>query len=397
MGSRKDCCGARRGTSFEAKSWLSLDVCGCIGVTLSFSVHFFAFGTILCHLIADSLVATAIFLLLYMPAFLLALASLFMAWTTDPGCVPMGARPLVTVKRASSTTLDGGSNSSRGGSTARKRALRRCPKCNDNFKPGRAHHDSVTGRCVVKFDHFCPWVGNAVGAMNHKFFVLFVGYTMTSCLISICLMILRTIRCGLPSPLLFNGVNGESPAECKGWNETYAGIALLVVSVVFFLFTSCMLFEQIDAIKTNTSKIARMKMSVGHAGTELRRVTEEFNEMFGGDSNEVALHWFLPTRVEFPDGMKKVVLGYDWDETFDAVPYQEPGDIESGSISNSNDTMSRRIEMTSVPSSAASSSNVSSTIASSSDRPKLVKRNSRDLSRDYDKDDPLRPSGGTLT
>lgn len=210
-------------------------------------------------------------------------------------------------------------------------------------------------------------------------------------------MILRTIRCGLPSPLLFNGVNGESPAECKGWNETYAGIALLVVSVVFFLFTSCMLFEQIDAIKTNTSKIARMKMSVGHAGTELRRVTEEFNEMFGGDSNEVALHWFLPTRVEFPDGMKKVVLGYDWDETFDAVPYQEPGDIESGSISNSNDTMSRRIEMTSVPSSAASSSNVSSTIASSSDRPKLVKRNSRDLSRDYDKDDPLRPSGGTLT
>jgi hypothetical protein len=80
MGSRKDCCGARRGTSFEAKSWLSLDVCGCIGVTLSFSVHFFAFGTILCHLIADSLVATAIFLLLYMPAFLLALASLFMAW-----------------------------------------------------------------------------------------------------------------------------------------------------------------------------------------------------------------------------------------------------------------------------------------------------------------------------
>ena len=35
-----------------------------------------------------------------------------------------------------------------------KRGIRRCRKCNDNFKPPRAHHDSVTGRCIVKMDHF---------------------------------------------------------------------------------------------------------------------------------------------------------------------------------------------------------------------------------------------------
>ena len=54
------------------------------------------------------------------------------------------------------------------GGLRRRRGVRRCGKCDDNYKPGRAHHDSVTGRCVVKMDHFCPWVGNAVGIMNHK-------------------------------------------------------------------------------------------------------------------------------------------------------------------------------------------------------------------------------------
>jgi len=399
MGGRNDICGSRRGTSFEAKSWLSLNTCGLIGGTLSFSVHIFAFIVIICHLIAGSLIATAIFLLLYMPLFLLAVSSLFMAWTSDPGCVPMGARPLVTIKRASSATRDDGTSSGGNGTkNVRNRALRRCHKCNDNFKPGRAHHDSITGRCVVKFDHFCPWVGNAIGAMNHKFFVLFVGYTMASCLSSLCLIALRINYCGAPSPLLSG--KEERPKECAGWNEGYFGLALLIVSVVFFLFTSCMFVEQIEAIKTNTSKIARMKMSVGHAGTELTRVTEEFNEMFGGDSNQVAIHWFLPIPIEFPNGMKNVVLGYDWDETFDALPYQEPssGDLETGAL---NSSTSSRIELTTVP--PTTSSKGSRTIGegdpfsgdtfTKSERPRLVKRNSRDLKSD----DQLIPSGGTLT
>jgi hypothetical protein len=178
-----------------------------------------------------------------------------------------------------------------------------------------------------------PWVGNAVGAMNHKFFVLFVGYTMTSCFFSILLMALRTIHCGFPVPYHKADSNQDTilHEECMGWNESYSSIMLLVISVVFLIFTACMLFENIEAIHTNASKIARMKMSVGQAGTELARVTEEFNEMFGGASNEVAWHWFFPTPVEFPRGMKKVVLGYEWDETFDAVPYEEPGgDVEMG-------------------------------------------------------------------
>jgi hypothetical protein len=150
MGGRKDLLGARIGTSFDAKQWLALDPCGILGLLLSAGVHLFAYGTVCTNLIEGSLFATAVFLLGYTPVTLLALASLYMAWTTDPGSVPMGARPLVTVKRIANGTT----NTAAAAAPKRDRALSRCHKCNENYKPPRAHHDSVTGRCIVKFDHF---------------------------------------------------------------------------------------------------------------------------------------------------------------------------------------------------------------------------------------------------
>lgn len=47
-----------------------------------------------------------------------------------------------------------GKNNTSSSPSKRRRGIRRCRKCNDNYKPPRAHHDSVTGRCIVKFDHF---------------------------------------------------------------------------------------------------------------------------------------------------------------------------------------------------------------------------------------------------
>ena len=165
MGGRKDIFGAI-GTSFQARRWLSLDVCGLFGVSFSWFVHFYALIVIGMLLISNSLVASSIYFVFYLPTSFLAMASLYRAWTTDPGAVPMGARPLTIVRRASTQSLTGGgdNNASNGknGGQQRRRAIRRCHKCDDNYKPPRAHHDSVTGRCIVKFDHFCPWYVNSL-------------------------------------------------------------------------------------------------------------------------------------------------------------------------------------------------------------------------------------------
>lgn len=363
MSGRADCCNV--GTSFTSRRWLSLNACGLGGISCSAAIHVFAAYTGALHLIEGSFLAQIVFILLYLPLSFMALWSLFMAWTTNPGAVPMGARPLVTVSRAASGEMSPSEK-------ARKRGMRRCQKCNDNYKPSRAHHDSVTGRCIVKFDHYCPWVCNAVGAMNHKFFVLFVFYTMNTCITSILLIIMRTIRCGHKydpsedSPGadtheagvssstgnstgdvdeevreeeakgdldegrdLLRGLQSMAPTsafvyeECEGFHSTWLVIVLFCVAVTFMIFTSCMMVEQIEAIQTNQGKIARMKMRVGQGGTELRRVTEEFNEMFGGDSPSLAWHWFVPLPVQFPGSMHKVVMGYEWDPTFDPIPFRE--------------------------------------------------------------------------
>lgn len=158
MTGRKDLCGAV-GTSFGARRWLSLDVCGLLGVTFSWSIHWYALAVNGLLLISNSLAATTIYFAMYWPTALLAMASLYRAWTTDPGAVPLGARPLTIVRRASTQSLTGTEGDNNNVTTAprRRRGVRRCHKCNDNYKPPRAHHDSVTGRCIVKFDHFCPW------------------------------------------------------------------------------------------------------------------------------------------------------------------------------------------------------------------------------------------------
>lgn len=51
-----------------------------------------------------------------------------------------------------------------------------CQHCN-NWKPDRAHHNQDSGRCTLKMDHFCPWVGGVVGERSFKFFVQFNFYS----------------------------------------------------------------------------------------------------------------------------------------------------------------------------------------------------------------------------
>ncbi|KAL1514541.1 hypothetical protein AB1Y20_003638 [Prymnesium parvum] len=101
---------------------------------------------------------------------LFAVASLLMLITSsmDPGTVrlaPLGLRRAAAPPASHEVLVRG-----------IPVALKYCPVC-DFRRPPRTSHCRETDRCIDKWDHYCPWVGNAVGRRNYPFFVCFIATT----------------------------------------------------------------------------------------------------------------------------------------------------------------------------------------------------------------------------
>ncbi len=52
-------------------------------------------------------------------------------------------------------------------------------------RPLRAKHCAVTDRCIEVFDHYCPWVGNAIGKRNRHTFLVFLWLELYALLSSL--------------------------------------------------------------------------------------------------------------------------------------------------------------------------------------------------------------------
>lgn len=52
-----------------------------------------------------------------------------------------------------------------------------CKKCLIP-KPPRTHHCSICKKCVLKYDHHCPWLNQCIGHFNHRYFFLYMIYTV---------------------------------------------------------------------------------------------------------------------------------------------------------------------------------------------------------------------------
>ena len=173
------------GTGADARYWLCLDVCGLCCAILSQVVILFSVSSILHDLYRHGTGITGLLnAIVCLTLGGMASLSHLKAMLSDPGAVPRAAAPLARDEERARLAASAASG-------YRSRAKGWCHRC-ASYKPPRAHHDSVTNRCIVKMDHYCPWTNNAIGVLNHKFFILFIGYTFALCIHSMVVIVQLT-------------------------------------------------------------------------------------------------------------------------------------------------------------------------------------------------------------
>ncbi|UJR13858.1 hypothetical protein I4U23_000867 [Adineta vaga] len=59
--------------------------------------------------------------------------------------------------------------------------LQYCNICK-GFKAPRAHHCKTCQRCILKFDHHCPWINTCLGYKNHANFCWFLFSSILGCI-----------------------------------------------------------------------------------------------------------------------------------------------------------------------------------------------------------------------
>lgn len=187
-------------------------------------------------------------LVFFLYQFLLGLAwfSHLRAMTTDPGTISSSLQP---------TGLDN---------------PRVCKLCQDRWKPPRAHHCKTCHRCIFRMDHHCPWVNNCVGLANQKLFILFLGYTALSAIVTLVLL-----ACSATYWLWSQ--KSWSDAAPPGTTALICSGVVAVECLAAILFVGDFLQEQIESIQMNSTLVETYQRTHGERSTTF----EHFRGIFG--------------------------------------------------------------------------------------------------------------------
>jgi palmitoyltransferase ZDHHC3/7/25 len=156
-----------------------------------------------------------------------------------------------------------------------------CNKCDNNWKPERAHHCKECGTCVYKMDHHCPWINNCVGAKNLKYFLQFVLYTALAAAFLVLMMLLS----------FFQLMTSKSKTHTQKDGYVWAFVLCILAfieGILFAFFCFELLQEQFEAIEVNQTYVDDMKELFGRP----LNLTDNLTMALGHDWK----WWLIPTR-----------------------------------------------------------------------------------------------------
>ena len=110
-------------------------------------------------------------------------------------------------------------------------SYRYCRHCRC-IKPPRAHHDSISGKCVLVMDHYCPWMNNCVGLNNYRHFVLFLLYLAVGCV-----YVLFVTTGYFSSPFPYQRPVGGTPQQQQQLQLQQSALTVSVNTAIMFSYT----------------------------------------------------------------------------------------------------------------------------------------------------------------
>ncbi|XP_077301293.1 palmitoyltransferase ZDHHC20-B-like isoform X2 [Arctopsyche grandis] len=198
-------------------------------------------------------------------------------------------------------------------------AIRYCERC-VHVKPDRTHHCSVCGTCVLKMDHHCPWVNNCVSFYNYKFFILFLGYSL-----SYCIYIAST-------SLQYFVIFWKGQLEGMG---RFHILFLFFVSLMFAISLISFFGYHCYLVMQNRSTLEAFRAPIFRSGSDKNGFSlgryNNFQEVFG-DNPKI---WLLPVFTSMGDGVNypQRHVEEDAELLLDSDQWSEHPPFSSGSAS----------------------------------------------------------------
>ncbi|KIV91288.1 hypothetical protein PV10_05843 [Exophiala mesophila] len=186
-----------------------------------------------------------------------------------------------------------------------------CSTCY-NYKPDRAHHCSELGRCVIKMDHFCPWVGGIISETSFKYFIQFTFWAAVFCLYSM---------------IFTSYFYATRRREQPGFINVH-WILIIVLATLFFLFTAGMCGSSLQFAFINSTTIENFnrKSKIWYVAVWVpNSVLTRYHEQRRDDLRLIS--YPRPPAEQFQS--LRVTRGAEGDESLTSVASNEPNQARS--------------------------------------------------------------------
>ncbi|CAK0786961.1 hypothetical protein CVIRNUC_010175 [Coccomyxa viridis] len=279
-------------------SWNAFELCsGCLKhlgkimilvvsafVVLTAAAMLDAYGPCVGHAGAGEAAGCFTGLLAFFFLVVMLMWSYFAALLTEPGRVPSGWSPFPSDEEAQleSDRAEVGSQE-QGKGVAGSGRPRYCRKCHA-WKPERAHHDSMAGRCVLKMDHYCVWIANTVGLCNYKAFLLFLFYTFWACALAAAMLLSEVVH-------FFKGLDTVAPEKSSRFALT---LLAFIVDIAFALSLGGLLGMHARMVWLNVTTIEMFEKQRVTQWPFDRGPKRNFQQVFGISP----WRWWLPTHTK---------------------------------------------------------------------------------------------------